>query len=60
MTEKNIFAYKLFFAIKYFEFSFTFYVKIANLPPEKSHPLFPSNSPLKIEILSSPPFWKFG
>ena len=24
-------------------------------PPEKSHPLFPSNPPLKVEILSSPP-----
>ena len=48
MTEKNIFAYKLFFVIKYFEFSFTFYVKIANLPPEKSDPLFPSKPPLKI------------
>ena len=31
---------------------------------EKSHPLFPSNPPLKVEVLSSPPppppFWKFG
>ena len=24
-------------------------------PPEKSHPLFPSNPPLKVEVLSSPP-----
>ena len=23
------------------------------MPPEKSNPLFPSNSPLKVEILSS-------
>ena len=30
-------------------------------PPEKSHPpLFPCNPPLKVEVLSSPPFWKFG
>ena len=29
-------------------------MKIAN-PPEKSHPLFSSNSPLKVEVLSSPP-----
>ena len=30
-------------------------------PPEKSHPLFPSNPPLKVEVLSSsPPFWKLG
>ena len=25
-------------------------------PPEKSHPLFPSNLPLKVEVLSSPTF----
>ena len=30
-------------------------------PSEKSHPLFPSNPPVKVEFLSSPPlFWKFG
>ena len=30
-------------------------------PPEKSLPLFPSNPPLKVEfLLSPPPFWKFG
>ena len=31
--------------------------------PQKSHPLFPSNLPLKIKVLPSPPpppFWKFG
>ena len=33
MTEKNTFAYKLFFVIKYFRFEFVFYVKIATLPP---------------------------
>ena len=27
-------------------------------PPEKRRPLFPSNSPLKVEFLSSPPFLK--
>ena len=30
-------------------------------PPEKSRPLFPSNPPLKVEVLSSPsPLSKFG
>ena len=29
-------------------------------PPEKIHPLFPSNAPLKTEVLSSPPVLKFG
>ena len=28
--------------------------------PWKKSPLFPSNPPLKIEVLSSPRFWKFG
>ena len=27
-------------------------------PPEKSHSHFPSNPPLKVEVLSSPPFLK--
>ena len=27
-------------------------------PPEKSHPLFPSNPPLKSEVLSSPPLFE--
>ena len=27
-------------------------------PPKKSHLLFPSNLPLKVEVLSSPPFLK--
>ena len=66
MTEKNIFAYNLFFVIKFFIFSFFFYVKIAPPPPhpptptlpEKSHPLFPTNPPLKVLVLSSPLFLK--
>ena len=56
MTEKNIFAYQLFLS----DFNF-FCVKIATPPPlkkEKSHPLFPSNPPLKDEVLSKPPFLK--
>ena len=41
------------------DFSLYFLVKMA-IPPEKSYPLFSSNPPLKVEVLSSPPFWKFG
>ena len=29
-------------------------------PPGKGHPLFSATTPVKIEILSSPFFWKFG
>ena len=32
-------------------------MKIATSPPE-SHPLFPSNPPVEVEVLSSPPFLK--
>ena len=38
------------------DFSLLFMQKLQPpAPPEKSHPLFPSNPSLKIEILSSPP-----
>ena len=53
MADKNIFAYKLFLSLNISDFNF-FYVKVAT-HPEKSHPLFPGNPPLKIEVLSSPP-----
>ena len=53
MTKKNIFVYKRFLLLNILDFSW-FLCKSCN-PPEKSHPLFPSNPPLKIEILSSPP-----
>ena len=52
MTEKNNSVYKLFFVIKYFRLYFL--CKNCN-PPEKSHPLFPSNPTLKVEVFSSPP-----
>ena len=51
MTEKNIFAYKLFFVIKYI--SGVFLCENCN-PPEKSHPIFPGNPPLKVEVLCYP------
>ena len=43
MTEKNIFAYKLFLSLNISDFNL-FLCENCN-PPEKSHPLFPS-SPL--------------
>ena len=57
MTEKNVFAYKLFFSLNISDFNY-FYVKIAPPLLERVIPFFPSNSPLKVEILSSPPFLK--
>ena len=59
MTEKIIFAYKLFLSLNISDFSSIFYVKTAT-PPEKGYPLFPSNPPLKIEILQALPFQRFG
>ena len=57
MIEKNIFVCKLFLSLNIPDF-ILFFVKTATSSPEKSHPLFPSNLPLKIEILSSHPFLK--
>ena len=52
MTEKNIFVYK--------SFSLFFMQKLQPLL-KKVTSLFPSNPPLKIEILSCPPFFEeFG
>ena len=44
------------------DFSLFFMQQLWFLPPtaQKSHPLFSSNLPLKIEILPCPLFWKFG
>ena len=53
MTEKNIFAYKLFLSINISDFNL-FLCENCN-PPRKIHPLFPSNPPLKVEVLSSLP-----
>ena len=51
MAEENILAYKLYLSLNISDFSLFFMWKLQ--PPEKSHPLFPSNSPLKAEVLSS-------
>ena len=53
ITERNIFACKLFLSLNISDF--IFYVKIANLPcPLKVTLLLPSNPLLKVEVLSSP------
>ena len=50
MTEKNIFAYKLYLSLNISDFNLFFMWKL-----EKSHRLFPSNPPLTVEVLLSPP-----
>ena len=54
MTEKNIFAYKLFFSLNISDFNLFFMWQFQTLS------LFPSSTALKVEVLSSPLFWKFG
>ena len=56
MTEKNIFAYKLFLLLNVLDFNL-FFRENCN-PPEKSLPLFPSNPSLKVEVLSNPPLFE--
>ena len=59
LWQRKVFLFINFFVIKYFRFWFTFYIMTATRP-DKGHPLFPSNPPLKTEILPSHPLWKFG
>ena len=59
MTEKNNFLHEFFVVIKYFRFQFIFYVKLHHpSSPEKSHLLFPTKLPLKVEVLSRPPLFE--
>ena len=53
MTEKNIFAHKLFLPLNISDFDL-FLCENCN-PLNKGTPLFPSKPPLKVEVLSSPP-----
>ena len=55
MKEKNIFAYKLFLSLNISDFNLIFMWQLQPTPPEKSHPLFPSNPPLNGKVLSSHP-----
>ena len=60
ITEKNIFVYKL-YCHWIFQILIIFYVETATLLPlKKVTSLFPSNPTLKIDVLSSPHFWKLG
>ena len=52
MTEKTIFAYKLLLSLNISDINLFFYAKTAT-PLKKVTPLVPSNSPLKVEVLSS-------
>ena len=54
MTEKNIFAYTRFLSLNIWDFNW-FVWKLHHHPLKKVTP-FPSNSPLKVEVLSTPPF----
>ena len=59
MGEKNVFAYKPFLPLNISDFNFLCENGKPPPPPpfpEKRHPLFPSNLPLKVEALSSPKF----
>ena len=53
-TEQSLLVYKFFLSLNIPDFSLFFVEKLQ--PPEKSHPLFPSNSPLKTHSAKSPPF----
>ena len=57
MTEENIFAYKL-LSLNISDFNFSFCENCNPLPLKKVTDLFPSNPPLKVEVLSSPSFFK--
>ena len=59
MTEKKFFAYKLFLSLNISDFNL-FLCENCNAPSPPATQLFPSNPPLKVEVLSSPPYWKFG
>ena len=50
--EKNIFAYKPFFPLNISDFNFFGVCENCNPSHEEVTPLFPSNLPLKVEVLS--------
>ena len=62
MTEKYIFAYKLFLSLNISIFQILIYSLYENCNPppplKKVTHLFPSNPPLKVEVLPSPHFLK--
>ena len=60
MTEKNVFAYKLFLSLNISDFNLFFtwklHTPLPSPPSEKSHPSLPQQLPLKVEVLSNPTF----
>ena len=61
MTEQSILLDKLFLSLNTSDFRC--FIKKLHPPLKNVTPFFPSNPPLKPEVLSStppPPFWKFG
>ena len=60
ITKKNVFAHKLFLSLNISDFNLcdncTPPPPPPPPPPKKVTPLFPSNPPLKVEVLSSSPF----
>ena len=59
MKEKNIFAYKLFLLLNISDFNL-FLCENCNPPIPPSNPPLSQQPPLKVEVLSSPPSWRFG
>ena len=60
MTKKNIFVYKLFLSLNILDLNLFFMWKLQPSSPslDKVTCLFPSNPPLKVQILSSPSFFE--
>ena len=50
---EKYFCWSIFFIIKYFKFYFIFYVKIAPPSLKKVTSFFPSNPPLKVQVLKA-------
>ena len=60
MTEKIFFAYKLFLSLSISDLNLFFMWKLQPSPLKKVTLLFPSNTPLKVEVLPSPLFGNLG
>ena len=64
MTEKKIFVCKLFLSLNISDFRFYFIFYVKTTTPNPPHPLkkitslFPTSSPLKINVMSSPPLFE--
>ena len=58
VTEKNVFAYKLFLSLNISDFNLFFMWKSQPPPLKNVTSLFPSNTPLKNEVLSIHPLFE--